>query len=51
MNSHREFRPDLQDCMLEDRVTPVVSDLGVIVYFEWSRTTLWQLTQLKVNCR
>ncbi len=25
------FRPDLQDCLLEDRLSPVVSNLGVIV--------------------
>lgn len=29
--SRRAFRPDLDDCWLEDRLTPIVPNLGVIV--------------------
>lgn len=29
--SRRAFRPDLDDCLLEDRLTPIVPNLGVIV--------------------
>jgi hypothetical protein len=31
MNSLRKFHPDLQACELEDRLLPVISNLGVIV--------------------
>jgi len=31
MNPRRMFRPDLDNCVLEDRSTPVIADLGVIV--------------------
>ena len=31
MRRHREFHPELNDCVLEERVAPVVSNLGIIV--------------------
>ncbi len=31
MNPRRIFRPDLNDCGLEDRLAPVIANLGVIV--------------------
>jgi len=31
MNPRRLFRPDLNDCGLEDRLAPVIANLGVIV--------------------
>jgi len=31
MNPRRMFRPDLGDCVLEDRLMPVIANLGVIV--------------------
>jgi hypothetical protein len=31
MNTRRMFRPDLDECVLEDRLAPVIANLGVIV--------------------
>ena len=31
MNPHRKFHPELQACELEDRLVPVISNLGTIV--------------------
>ena len=31
MNTRRMFRPDLDDCVLEDRLAPVIANLGVVV--------------------
>lgn len=31
MNPRRIFRPDVNDCVLEDRLAPAIANLGVIV--------------------